>query len=396
MRLRTSEEQYRALYEDNPFMYFTLDARGTILSVNRYGAEQLGFSVEELLGRPVLDVFYEEDKESVSRRLDECLREPGQTCGWEARKVRKDGSTLWVRETVRAVRSPGGDTVVLVVCEDITERKLAEVALQESNSRTRNILESITDAFFALDSEWRFTYVNSEAERVLQRPREELLGENVWEKFPEAVGSTFYREYHKALQEQTTVEFEEYYPPLETWVGVRAYPSEYGLSVYFRDVTERRQAEERLLFQAQLLEQVKAGVIATDLEGVVIHWNDYAEKLYGWSREEALGCNIAELVVGPAEAEVADEIMERLRAGETWEGEFVVRRKDGSTFPAHVTDSLIYDSQGRAVGIVGVSTNIAKRKKAEEERDRLFTFSPDLLCIAGVDGYLYRSALLMA
>ncbi len=202
MRLRTSEEQYRALYEDNPFMYFTLDARGTILSVNRYGAEQLGFSVEELLGRPVLDVFHEEDKEGVSRRLDECLLESGQTYGWEARKVRKDGSTLWVRETVRAVRSPGGDTFVLVVCEDITERKLAEVALQESNSRTRNILESITDAFFALDSEWRFTYVNSEAERVLQRPREELLGENVWEKFPEAVGSTFYREYHKALQER--------------------------------------------------------------------------------------------------------------------------------------------------------------------------------------------------
>ncbi|CAA9427855.1 MAG: diguanylate cyclase/phosphodiesterase (GGDEF & EAL domains) with PAS/PAC sensor(s) [uncultured Rubrobacteraceae bacterium] len=388
--LRNSQELYRSLYEDNPFMYFTLDAQGTVLSVNRYGAEQLGFSVEELLGYPILDVFHEGDKENVSRSLDECLREPGQTCGWEACKVRKDGSTLWVRETVRAVRSPVGDTVVLVVCEDITERKLAEEALQESNSRIRSILESITDAFFALDSEWRFTYVNSEAERVLQRTREELLGKNVWEEFPEAVGSAFYREYHRAFHEQTRVEFEEYYPPLKIWVDVCAYPSEDGLSVYFRDATERRQAEERLLFQAQLLEQVKAGVIATDLEGKVIHWNDYAEKLYGWSREEALGRNVAELVVGPAEAGDADEIMEQLRAGEMWEGEFFVRRKDGSTFPAHVTNSLIYDSQGRAVGIVGVSMDIAKRKKAEEERDRLFTLSLDLLCIAGLDGYFKR------
>src|SRR4028119_2118877 len=90
--LRNSEERYRALYEDNPFMYFTLDVQGTILSVNRYGAEQLGFSVEELLGYPILDVFHEADRENVSRRLDECLREPpGQTCGWEARKIRKDG-----------------------------------------------------------------------------------------------------------------------------------------------------------------------------------------------------------------------------------------------------------------------------------------------------------------
>ena len=389
--LRNSEEQYRTLYEDNPFMYFTLDAQGAVLSVNRYGAEQLGFSVEELIGRPILDVFHEEDRESVSWRLDECLREPpGQTCGWEARKVRKDGSTLWVRETVRSVRNAGGDTVVLVVCEDITERKLAEEALQESNSRISNILESVTDAFFALDSEWRFTYVNSEAERVLQRPREELLGKSVWEEFPEAVGSTFYSEYHKALREQKTVEFEEYYPPLEIWVDVRAYPSEDGLSVYFRDATERRQAAERLLFQAQLLEQVKAAVIATDLEGTVTNWNDYAEELYGWSREEALGRSVAELVVGPSEAGVADEIMEQLRAGETWEGEFVVRRKDGSTFPAHVTNSLTYDSQGRVIGIVGVSMDITERKRAEEERDRFFTLSLDLFCIAGVDGYFKR------
>ena len=388
--LRDSEERYRALYEDNPFMYFTLDARGTVLSVNRYGAEQLSFSVKELLGRQILDVFHEEDKEGVSQRLDECLLEPGKTCGWEARKVRKDGSTMWVRETVRAVRSLGDDTVVLVVCEDITERKQAEEALRESNSRIRNILESITDAFFALDGEWRFTYANSEAERVLQRSREELLGKNVWEEFPEAVGSAFYREYHKALREQKTVEFEEYYSPLETWVNVRAYPSEDGLSVYFRDVTERRQVEERLLFQAQLLEQVKAAVIATDLEGMVTHWNDYAEKLYGWSREEALGRNVAELVVGPTEVGVAGEIMEQVRAGETWEGEFVVRRKDGSAFPAHVTNSLIYDSQRYAVGIVGVSTDIAERKRAEAERDRLFTLSLDLLCIAGVDGYFKR------
>lgn len=388
--LRHTEERYRALYEDNPFMYFTLDTRGAVLSVNRYGAEQLGYSAEELLGHPVLDIFHEEDREGVSRHLDECLQEPGRTSGWEARKVRKDGTPLWVRETVRTVQDPNGDTVILVVCEDVTERKRTEEALRESNRRIENILESITDAFFALDSEWRFTYLNSEAERVLQRTREELLGKNVWEEFPEAVGLAFYREYHKALHEQATVEFEEYYPPSETWFEVRAYPSEDGLSVYFRDVNERRRAEERLLFQAQLLEQVKAAVIATDLEGTVIHWNDHAEELYGWSREETLGRNIAELTVGPAEAEVAGEIMERLRAGETWEGEFVVRRKDGSTFHAYVTDSPIYDAQGRAVGFVGVSTDVTERKRVEEERDRLFTLSPDLLCIAGVDGYFKR------
>jgi PAS domain S-box-containing protein len=134
-----------------------------------------------------------------------------------------------------------------------------------------------------------------------------------------------------------------------------------------RDVTERKRAEERVLFQAHLLEQVQAAVIATDMRGTVTHWNEHAEKLYGWSREEALGRSVMELTVGAGEAESrAEEIMRRVRAGETWEGEFTVRRKDGSTFPAHVTDSLIRDAQGRAVGIVGVSTDITERKRLEE------------------------------
>ena len=158
-----------------------------------------------------------------------------------------------------------------------------------------------------------------------------------------------------------------------------------------QDITARKRAEEQTLFQARLLEQVRTAVIAIDLQGTVTHWNEHAERLYGWLREEALGRDIMELTVGPVEVEVAQEIMERLRAGETWEGEFIVRRKDGSTFPAHVSASLIYDARGRAAGIVGISTDMSGQKWAEEERDRIFTLSLDLLCIAGLDGYFKRT-----
>ena len=132
------------------------------------------------------------------------------------------------------------------------------------------------------------------------------------------------------------------------------------------DITDRKEAEEQVLFQAHLLEQVQAAVIATDLRGSVTHWNEYAESLYGWSREEALGRDIRELIVGPDEVAGAKEILRRVCAGETWEGEFVVSRKDGSQFLAHVTDSLIRDAGGRAVGIVGVSTDVTLRKRLEE------------------------------
>lgn len=132
------------------------------------------------------------------------------------------------------------------------------------------------------------------------------------------------------------------------------------------DISDRKSAEEQVRFQAHLLEQVQAAVIATDMQGEVIHWNEHAEKLYGWTREEVVGRDITELTIGPEEAGLAAEIMERLRAGRPWEGEFVTRRKDGSTFPAYVTDSLIHDAHGNAVGIVGVSADITERKRLEE------------------------------
>jgi PAS domain S-box-containing protein len=132
-----------------------------------------------------------------------------------------------------------------------------------------------------------------------------------------------------------------------------------------------RRAEEETRFQARLLDMIGQAVVATDMRGTVTHWNGHAEKLYGWTREEALGRRVTELTVGPTESGLAEEIMERLHAGEIWEGEFTVRRKDGSTFPAYVTDSMIHDAEGRAVGIVGVSTDITERKRAQEEHERL-------------------------
>ncbi|MFQ6100424.1 MAG: GAF domain-containing protein [Anaerolineae bacterium] len=124
--LRDSEERYRALYDDNPSMYFTVDAEGTVLSVNQFGAEQLGYTVEELVGQSVLNVFYDDDKAAVRRHITMCLQDPTQVVHWEFRKVRKDGSMLWVKEAARAVRGADGNPVVLIVCEDITEHKRAE------------------------------------------------------------------------------------------------------------------------------------------------------------------------------------------------------------------------------------------------------------------------------
>lgn len=128
--LRESEEQWKAVFENNPTMFFMLDAAGTILSVNHFGAEQLGYTADELIGSSVRDLFHEADRQAVDRNTAYCLEHLGEPMSWELRKVRKDGEVVWVRETARTMlikKRP----VVLVVCEDITEAKRAAEALHE-------------------------------------------------------------------------------------------------------------------------------------------------------------------------------------------------------------------------------------------------------------------------
>ena len=129
--LRESEEQWKAVFENNPVMYFVVDEAATIISVNRFGAEQLGYGVDELVGRPVDVLFHQADRESTLRNQAACIEHRGQTMTWELRKLRKNGEALWVRETARAMLIKNRSTI-LVVSEDITEAKRAAEALRES------------------------------------------------------------------------------------------------------------------------------------------------------------------------------------------------------------------------------------------------------------------------
>jgi PAS domain S-box-containing protein len=132
--LRASEERYRALYEDNPSMYFTVAADGTVLSVNRFGTEQLGYEADELVGNSVLTVFHGDDRDKAMESLRTAFRAPTQVHRWELRKVRKDGRVLWVREDVRIVQDAGGKPLALIVCDDITERQRTEDQLRQSQT----------------------------------------------------------------------------------------------------------------------------------------------------------------------------------------------------------------------------------------------------------------------
>jgi signal transduction histidine kinase len=144
--------------------------------------------------------------------------------------------------------------------------RLTMVRREVARQQIANILESITDSFFALDHEWRFSYVNGQCEKRFRRPRESFLGKVIWDEFPLAANTVFEEQYRKAVSEQVTVHFEAGSILTGQWLEVHAYPSPKGLSVYFRDISERKQAEEereRLLQEAQEANRLKDTFLAT-------------------------------------------------------------------------------------------------------------------------------------
>jgi PAS domain S-box-containing protein len=153
---------------------------------------------------------------------------------------------------------------------ELMERNHARAALQESARTLTSILENTTDGFFAVDGEWKFTYLNSEAERLLSRKRDDLIGKELWNEFPELNSSPFELNYRRVLKEQIPAEFEACDGAGKVWFEVHAYPSGGGVSVFFRDTTERKRNEEERLTTSKLESLgTLAGGIAHDLNNIL-------------------------------------------------------------------------------------------------------------------------------
>jgi PAS domain S-box-containing protein len=175
--------------------------------------------------------------------------------------------------------------------------------------RSVPIVDRVTDAFFALDTGFRFTYLNERAETLLKRSRAELIGRVMWDEFPQTVETQFPEGFHRAMDEQVPVSFEIYHAPLETWFEARAYPSETGLSVYMRDVSERKAQETTLAQHAAVVEAIRDAVVTLDRNREIVTVNGATESIFGVGRSRLVGEHIETLTeLAGIDAERAVEI----------------------------------------------------------------------------------------
>jgi PAS domain S-box-containing protein len=193
-----------------------------------------------------LAYYTPEHRSGMNAAVEACLTE-GTPFDVEYQIITAKGRRTWVRAIGEAVHgSDGAVRRVQGALQDVSDRKRAEQKTRLLADRLAGILGSITDALLTLDREWRFTFVNGEALRMLRRPSDNLIGSNIWEELPELAGTEFQRGLRQAMQASTGSRFEVFYAPLKGWIGVNCYPSKAGLSIYCSDVTQKRKDQDAL------------------------------------------------------------------------------------------------------------------------------------------------------
>lgn len=248
-RRRSTSSRFRQPALDRFFalsfdMLCATTLHGCFLRVNPAFTRILGHGEAELLSTNILDLVYPDDRQAAALRVADLAR-GYPAAAIESRWQCADGAYKWVAWSGTPFPREG---LAYIVAQDRTRQKLDEEALRLADDRCVCALESTTDAFFAVDSAWRLIHVNQQAERLWQRNRLELLERSLWDVFPETAGGPFHRMYEEVMRTGTPAHAEEICtPPLASrCFEVHAYPSNGGLAVYFRDVTERRQADEKI------------------------------------------------------------------------------------------------------------------------------------------------------
>jgi PAS domain S-box-containing protein len=244
------------------------DADGVIVDfryeyINPVGAEIIKFRPDELLGRGLVEVSPAARSSGLFDRYVEAFEGEPFVDQVEYRSDRASGHF--------AIRVGEVDGHLVLRYRDVTESVELEASARSMGERLEDIVSNMSDAMVVLDRDWRFAYLNRETEEVLGRPREELLGADVWEAFPHLSGSVFETVYRRVVETGVAESFEAYYPaPLDTWYSVRAHPGKEGLTVFFQDIGPQRLMQQRLQ-QAQRLESIAtlAGGIAHDFNNLL-------------------------------------------------------------------------------------------------------------------------------
>lgn len=313
-------------------------------------------------------------RDEVAEAFQHCL-EHGIPFDIVTELITAKGRELWVRSIGEAERDSEGNIIsVRGAFQDITDLVEARSMAAEVNRQLKETLEHISDAFFMLDHEWRFVFVNHQAERLLQTTELDLLGHTIWEKFPEAVGTVFERQYRHAINANETTRFTEFYAPLDYWVEVNAYPTNEGLAVYFRDVTAQLEAAQDLRTSKERFELTTKAtndvIWDWDVGKNTIWWSTAYTEQFGHPRHEEGDDPDSWLSnIHPEDYQrITDSFFTAFNDPKIshWHGEYRFLRANGSA--ANIIDRcyIVRDNNGKPTRLIGSVRDITEQKELDE------------------------------
>jgi PAS domain S-box-containing protein len=381
---RESDQRMRLVTDAVPVLISFVDADRRYQFNNRRYEEWFGHSRDAIRGRHMREVLGEAAFERLRPHVEAALG--GRAVEFEAEVPYREGGPRYIHANyVPDVRDDGVVAGFYVLVRDITqwrrgearERELArEVVASEERLRLAKSAAQlglhdydVSSGTITWDDRSRELWgiesdepVTFERWRASLDPRDRASAEQAVRRALDPAGNGHYLDQYRLLNPSDGT---------SRWIEATGQVSfEAGRAIRLvgtvQDITGRKQAEETIRFHARLLEEVGQAIIVTDTEGVIIYWNRAAEDLYGWSRAEALGRSVLETTPAEGTAVEARDILEHMRAGHSWSGEFEVRRKDGSRRQALVTNTPMLDEEGRLTAIIGISVDISELKRIQQ------------------------------
>jgi PAS domain S-box-containing protein len=321
-------------------------------------------------------LIHPDSQERYGRAIDACVSD-GTAFDVELQAFTSTHKLLWIRLIGEAVRGQDGRLRrVQGAVQDITQSRQAAEHLRRLSQELTTTLESIADGFLMIAYDGRLTYVNLEAERLLGRSRSKLVGAVIWEEMPSLLGSPLHEEFQRACEERTAGRREGYAAAFGKWCGISAYPSEHGVALYFRDVTDSREARMALLESEERYRLLFQGgadaIVEASAEGRILRANPAACAMFGRSQEAM--CSLeSRHMVWPGETRLQAMIEKRRTLGSA-RGELTMIRSDGACFESEVATSTYSTRDG------AVRTNIVIRDITErlQFRDKILALNAEL------------------
>jgi two-component system, cell cycle sensor histidine kinase and response regulator CckA len=374
--LEAEQQRYVDLYDFAPNGYVTLDEKGVIQAINLPGAQLLGKERSYLLGKPFMVYVAKGESRPFLAHLRRCQQGEEKVTteltlkGDRARQIQL--LSIPVRDEVQ--HREFYRTALL----DITERKQAESAVRESEARLAGILNSAMDAIITTDAEQRIILFNAAAEEMFRCPAHAAIGQPLDQFMPARYHGTHAPHVHAFGATKTTkrrmggtdviyglrANGEEF--PMESSISQVEIGGQHFFTVIHRDITERKQAERRLIEQAAMLNQAQEAILVRDLDGGIRFWNQGAERLYGWSAEEVVGRPVKDLLYRGNTSQVEQAMQAVVENGE-WVGEIRQFAKDGRELVIDAHWTLIRDEQGAPQSILAINSDITEKKQLEAQ-----------------------------